>query len=134
LIRAADVRRVALTLPEAVDESTQERLVFSVARKGFAWTFLERPAPKQKRRPRLDILAVCCTRERKEFLIEAAPDIYFDDDHYRGFPAVLVRLERIAKKEFAALLEDAWRLKAPKRLVKTHARHATAASRRPRRD
>jgi hypothetical protein len=127
LIRAADVRRVALMLPEAVDESTSQRLVFSVAGKGFAWTFLERPAPKQKRRPRLDILAVCCTRERKEFLIEAAPDIYFDDDHYRGFPAVLVRLEVIGKKEFAALLEDAWRLKAPKRLAKAHARPSSTA-------
>jgi hypothetical protein len=126
LIRAADVRRIALMLPEAADESTQERLVFSVAGKGFAWTFLERPAPKQKRRPRLDILAVCCTRERKEFLIEAAPDIYFDDDHYRGFPAVLVRLGAIGKKEFAALLEDAWRLKAPKRLLKAGARPSSA--------
>jgi hypothetical protein len=45
--------------------------------------------------------------ERKEFLIEAAPDIYFDDDHYHGWPAVLVRLDAIEEAELAVLLADA---------------------------
>jgi hypothetical protein len=39
------------------------------------------------------VLAVRCRPERKELLLEAAPEIYFDDDHYRGYPAVLVRLD-----------------------------------------
>ena len=47
-------------------------------------------------------------------LLAAAPNIYFDDDHYRGYPAVLVRLKRIPKREFAALLGDACRLQAAK--------------------
>jgi hypothetical protein len=113
---SALVRRLALALPEVSDESQGERLAFSVAGKGFVWTWNERVDPKRPRRPRPDVLAVRCLLERKEMLVEAAPDIYFDEDHYRGFPAVLVRLDKIGEVELAALMAEAWRLKAPKRL------------------
>ncbi len=63
--------------------------------------------PKEARRPRLDILAVRCPMVRKEFLIEVAPDRFFDDPHYRGYPAVLVRLAVVAADELADLLADA---------------------------
>jgi hypothetical protein len=118
MVSRQTVRRLALAMPEACDESTAERLVFSVAGKGFAWTYAERIAPRTPRRLRLDVLAVCCPVEWKEMRIEAAPHIFFDDDHYRGYPAVLVRLDAIDAKELAGLLENAWRLKAPKRLSK----------------
>jgi hypothetical protein len=58
---------------------------------------------------RQEILAVRCAIERKDMLIAAAPDIYFDDDHYRGFPAVLVRLEAIGGDELCRLLQSAVR-------------------------
>jgi hypothetical protein len=41
------------------------------------------------------VIAMRCRIETKELLIEAAPDRFFDDDHYRGYPAVLVRLAEI---------------------------------------
>lgn len=93
-------------------------MVFDVAGKGFAWTWMERFDPKKPRRPCPAVLAVRCALERKEMLIEAAPEIYFDEPHYRGFPAVLVRLAAIGEAELASLLEGAWRLKAPKALLK----------------
>ena len=114
----ADVRRMASALPELEDNSDERRLALGVGGKGFAWSFNERVAPKKPRTPRIDILAVRCAMERKEMLIEAAPDRFFDDDHYRGFPAVLVRLEAIEADELEALLKDAWRLVAPKALLK----------------
>jgi hypothetical protein len=61
---------------------------------------------------------VRCRLEKKELLLEAAPEIYFDDDHYRGYPAVLVRLAAVEAGELSALLQDAWRHAAPKSLVK----------------
>ena len=64
----------------------------------------------------LEVLAVRCPIEKKEMLVEAAPERFFDDDHYRGFPAVLVRLPRIDEYELGALLREAWRLQAPKTL------------------
>jgi|SRR5579872_5362193 len=110
------VRRLALAMPQARDESDDAHLAFTVAGKGFAWSWNERVTPKKPRVPRLDVLAIRCELERKELLIEAAPQIFFDEPHYRGFPAVLTRLAAIDDAELAALLEAAWRLQAPRRL------------------
>lgn len=115
---AATVRRLAAALPEVEDGSDAGRLAFSVKGKGFAWTYMARVAPKKPRQPRLDVLAVRCLIETKELLIEAAPERFFDDDHYRGYPAVLVRLAAIDEDELATLLHAAWRLVAPKSLVR----------------
>ena len=108
----------ALDVPETADDSTPERLAFSVGGKGFAWTYLERVAAKKPRVPRIAVLAVRCPIERKEMLIEAAPGVFFDDDHYCGYPAVLTRLAAVEAVELSALLREAWRLSAPKRLLK----------------
>jgi len=119
MVEAADVRRIILNLPEVSAGPESDRLSFAVAGKPIAWTFLERLQPKAPRQPRLDILVVRCAIERKEMLIEAAPDTYFDDDHYRGYPAVLVRLAAIAEADLEALLRQAWSIQAPARLRKS---------------
>jgi hypothetical protein len=113
----SDVRRLAMAQPGAVDESEGESLSFTVGGKGFAWRYLVRTHPKKPRVLDPGILAVRCPIERKELLIEAAPDIYFDDDHYRGYPAVLVRLDAVEEAELAALLSEAcaWTASKPKR-------------------
>lgn len=56
--------------------------------------------------------------EEQAFLIEAAPAIYFITDHYKGYPATLVRPGKLGKKEARGRLERAWRIQAPKALVK----------------
>jgi hypothetical protein len=117
MVDVEQVRRLAMALPEAKDESAPGRLTFSIGGKGFAWTYLAREAAKAPRVARIDVLAVRCPIERKEMLIEAAPGVFFDDDHYRGYPAVLVRLAAVGEDELASLLESAWRLQAPKRLA-----------------
>lgn len=116
MVTPAEVRRMVEGIAGSVDTSDDRRLAFAVAvtGKGFAWSFNERVHPKKPRVPRLDILAVRCPFERKALLLEAAPDRFFDDDHYRGFPAVLVRLPAIEEDELAALFRDAWDLAAPK--------------------
>ena len=89
--------------------------MFSIAGHRVAWTFLLRIHPKKARVPHLPVLVVHCPLARKELLVEAAPDIYFDDDHYRGFPAIMVRLEAIDAADLRGLLEDAaaWAAAAP---------------------
>lgn len=117
MLEHAVVRRIAVALPDASDKSEGERLVFTVGGKGFAWSALQRLQPKTPRVANPRVLAVSCPMERKELLIEAAPDIYFDDDHYRGWPAVLVRLDAIGEDELAALLAGAcaWEAAKPRR-------------------
>ena len=56
----------------------------------------------------------------KEALLRGKPDVYFTTPHYDGYPYVLVRLAGADPRELRALLEDAWRVTAPKRLVSAH--------------
>ena len=46
-------------------------------------------------------------------------DIYYQTDHYRGWPGLLVRLDVIGDEELSLRLEDAWRYRAPSRLAAT---------------
>jgi hypothetical protein len=63
------------------------------------------------------MLVLMCALEEKEMLMEAAPGIYYETDHYKGWPAVLVRLSEITDQELAHRLTIAWRDRAGKRLV-----------------
>jgi hypothetical protein len=64
-----------------------------------------------------ETLVLLCAMEEKEFLLAAAPAIYFETDHYKGWPALLVRLAAIDDDELSRRLEAAWLGKAPKRLA-----------------
>ena len=116
-----DVRRIALSLPDSSE--AEDRFAFSVRAgvkdKAFAFVWMERLEPKQPRVPNPDVLAIRVGNEaEKQALIAAAPDRFFTEHHYNGFPAVLVRLPAIDVDELAELLTDAWRTQAPKALVR----------------
>lgn len=64
-----------------------------------------------------DTLVFRCTVEEKAMLMEAEPEIYFETDHYKGWPAVLVRLSRTSDAELINCLERAWRLQATAKLI-----------------
>ena len=119
MVSEDDIRRLAMALPEVCEDGRAgKRLGYQVAGgKGIVWGYWKRVHPKKPRVLDPDCVAVRCEIARKEMLIEAAPDRFFDDDHYRGYPAVLVRLAAIDEAEFAALLRGAWRLSAPKPLL-----------------
>jgi hypothetical protein len=53
----------------------------------------------------------------RDALLKGDPDVFFITPHYEGYPAVLVRLEVVDPAMLAELIEDAWRLQAPKRVV-----------------
>jgi hypothetical protein len=62
-------------------------------------------------------LVLLCPAEQKTLLMEISPEIYFETDHYVGWPAVLIRLDVIADEELSLRLEDAWRSKASEALA-----------------
>ncbi len=64
-----------------------------------------------------NVMVLHCPLEAKEMLIEMAPEIYFQTDHFKGWPGLMVRLDVIGDEELAIRLEDAWRFKAPKKLA-----------------
>lgn len=62
-------------------------------------------------------LVLMCALEEKEMLMAAAPHIFFETDHYKGWPAILVRMDEISDEELRHRVALAWRMQAPKRLV-----------------
>lgn len=63
-----------------------------------------------------ETLVFHCPVAEKQMLITAAPRIYFETDHYKGWPAVLVRLAKASDRELGICLRRAWRAAAPARL------------------
>jgi hypothetical protein len=53
----------------------------------------------------------------REALLQGQPEAFFSTPHYDGYPYVLVRLAAVDEEELAELIEEAWRIRAPKRLV-----------------
>ena len=53
-------------------------------------------------------LALRCPFELRETLLRDDPDLFFVTDHYRDYPAVLVRLPRIRQARLKAVLKQAW--------------------------
>jgi hypothetical protein len=109
VITEADVRQVALALPETSEKLSWGTPFFRVRNRGFA-----------RIREEGDVLAVYCADEsEKQALIAAEPAKFFTTPHYDGYPMVLVRFTAIDLPELRDLLTESWRLRAPHRLV-TH--------------
>ena len=55
--------------------------------------------------------------DEQRFLMETSPETFFLTDHYRGYPAILIRLSKVRRGQLAELVEDAWRRLAGKKLL-----------------
>ena len=117
-----DVRRLALALPQTVEGSSREGMLsWSVKDKTFAW---ERPlrrgdlAALGDAAPQGPVLAARVPDlGAKEALVADDGGVYLTTPHFNGYPAILVRLDRIAVPELEELLVEAWLARAPKRLA-----------------
>lgn len=112
----ADVRRIALALPET--EEAEDRFAFSVRNKsklkGFVWVWMERIEPKKPRVPQPDVIAVRVpSLADKDRILASDPTKFFTEPHYNGFPAVLVNLPAITVRDLKPLVTQAWRCQAP---------------------
>jgi len=119
-----DVRRLALALPETSERISRELPQWRVRDKLFVW---ERPLRRTDYEalgdvaPDGPILGVRVADVGvKEALLASDPGVFFTTPHFDGYPAVLVRLERIALAELKELIVEAWLLRAPKRLAEQY--------------
>jgi hypothetical protein len=53
----------------------------------------------------------------RDVLLELDPAAFYLTDHYRPYPAMLVRLKQVPAGLFEQVLERAWRRQAPKTLA-----------------
>ncbi|HVT39436.1 MAG TPA: hypothetical protein VHE78_10345 [Gemmatimonadaceae bacterium] len=117
----ADVRRIALSLPEV--EAVEGRFAFAVPLKGkpkaFVWVWMERIDPKKPRVANPAVLAVRVANVGvREVMIAAEPAKFFTEPHYAGFPAVLVRLAAVKVPELRTLIVEARQCLTPPALAK----------------
>jgi hypothetical protein len=117
-----DVQRLAAALPDVSEATSYGHRAWSVHGKAFVW---ERPL----RRPDWQALGLEPTGDAvlgvrvldlpdKDALLAEYPESCFTTPHFDGYPAVLVWLDRIEERLLAELITDAWRARAPKRLLR----------------
>ena len=116
-----DVRRLALALPGASESSSRDHAAWTVNDKFFVW---ERPLRKSDlealgaKAPKGPILGVRTSGlEMKEALIASKPRVFFTTPHFEGYPAVLVKLDKIAVGDLREIIVEAWVARAPKKAV-----------------
>jgi hypothetical protein len=105
----ADVLEAARDLPEIEETTSYGRPTLKVRGK-FVAALRTRP----------DAIVVKCDLDEKPFLLEARSDVLFETPHYRGWPAVLLRLGA-SKDDLREFLVDSWLLAAPRRLAEAFA-------------
>jgi len=68
-------------------------------------------------------LAIRCDLLDRQILLQADPGVFFVTDHYLDYPMILVRLDRIRLSALPDLIERAWRMVAPPKLVAEYDAH-----------
>jgi hypothetical protein len=106
------------TFPGCQKPAVNGREVVRVAGKIVAYL-----AGNERSRPRgvpdnEEFVIVRINFDKREHLLELNPDAFFVTPHYKNYPGVIVRLSTVDQKQLRDLLVDAWRLVAPRRLVR----------------
>jgi hypothetical protein len=123
-----DVRRLALGLPDTFEHTQRGSLDWRVRHrengKQFVW---ERPLRKHDvealgdAAPQGPILgARVPDLGAKEAVLAADPYVFFTIPHFDGYPAVLVRLERIDVAALEELIVEAWLCRVSKTVAKRY--------------
>lgn len=120
-----DVARLALALPDAAESTSYGNVAWKVKGKTFVW---ERPLGKsdlealgEDAPPQGPILgAYVDDLGEKEAVLAADPHALFTIPHFKGYPAVLVLLERVSVPRLEEIIVEAWLARAPARLARDY--------------
>ena len=96
------VRDIALRLPDVEATESSRGPGLKVCGKLMAC-----PAIHKSVEP--ETLMVRVSKDEREERIAKDPDVYYITDHYRSYPALLVRLSKIDQDSLANLLGCSWR-------------------------
>jgi hypothetical protein len=107
-VTPAQFKKIALSFPEALEKSSYGNPAFFIAKKFFT----------RYRKDDNSVVFIVDGIDTRDMMLELDPKTYHITDHYKDYPAVLVRMERITPDELKLMLERRWRRIAPKKLVK----------------
>ena len=119
-----DLDELALALPQATKELSEDgRPSYEVHGKLFCFHRGRRPDAVDEHGERLDdvLMFRVADLDVKELLLSDSRGIYFTTPHFKGYPAVLVRipeLARLDRDELGDLVAEAWLTRAQKRVAK----------------
>jgi len=119
------VDRMACALPEVGRHASYGGLAaWKVRTKSFAWERPLRTADLEAlgdAAPEGPILGIRTPDlVTKDLLLRTRPTFCFTTPHFDGYPAVLVRLDRVDSAELEDLLVEAWLSRAPARLAREY--------------
>jgi hypothetical protein len=121
----ADLDELALAMPQATKEVSDDgRPSYLVHGKMFCFHRSRRPdAVDAETGERLDDVLMFRVPDLdvKELMLADDRSVYFTTPHFRGYPAVLMRipdLARIDREELHDLVAEAWLTRAQKRVAK----------------
>jgi len=117
-VTKAQLRKIALSFPEANEKPSYGKPAYFVAKKFFT-------------RHRADddsLVWIVGSIDERDHLLEIDPKTYFITDHYRDYPSVLVRMARIDSAMLRKMLDRRWRAIAPKKLLSDLAAPVIAAA------
>jgi hypothetical protein len=120
----ADLDELALALPEVTKSVEDGRPTYAVHGKFFCFHRRPRPdAVDPETGERMTDVLVFRTEDLdvKELLLADDRGVFFTTPHWKGFPAVLVRipdLARLDREELHELVVDAWLTRVHKRVAK----------------
>lgn len=107
-VTPAQFRKIAGSFPEAHEKPSYGNPAFFIAKKFFT----------RYRKDDNSLVFIVADILTRDMMLELDPKTYFITDHYKDYPSVLVRMERITPDELKLMLERRWRQIAPKKLVK----------------
>ena len=99
----SEVVAAVADLPEVTESTWYRTPALKVRDRGFA-----RLRPESE-----GGLMVLCEISEKKALLASGDPAYFTTEHYDGYGAILVDLDRVDPRELRELLVEAWRLAAP---------------------
>jgi hypothetical protein len=108
----AQLRDYALTLPGVEEGTSYGTAAFRV--KGKFFLRLKEDG---------ETLVLKTDFYERDHLMESDPETFFITDHYRDYPAVLVRLAAVRPRQLRELVLDSWRRHAPKKLAAQYDGH-----------
>ena len=127
MVTIDDAAAIAAGMPEATEGLRHGNRTWSVAGKSFAW---ERPFTKADIKrfgaetpPDGPILAVQVENlDEKNVVLSTGLPGFFTMAHFDGYPAVLIQLKKVRRRDLKEAIIDAWLTKAPAKLADEYLR------------
>jgi hypothetical protein len=121
-ISFGDVRQMALALPGVEEGTSYGTPAFKLRKKMLL-----------RLREEGDVIVLKLADDAlRDVLMQSQPDVFFITDHYRGYPAVLVRLPQVYPAELRELIQTAWREAASQKQLAEYEAAFSGATRCPR--